>query len=113
MARPVQYISPFVPTDMGTVGNVLGMYRQDMQQRDAAYDAAVAAELEAIGSLGALPTYDIEGRQQRLDYLSNAMEQAVQRRGGDYAAAAQDLARIVAKERANPWYQLNILPTRS
>ena len=102
-----KYQSQFIPTDFNTLGNVLNMYRQDMAQRDAEYDQSYAASLDAISQLGQLPSFDLEGRDERLQALSTALEEAVQKRGGDYGAASKDIARIIAKERANPWYGLN------
>ena len=107
MAVPLQYQSQFIPTNFGAVDNVLGMYRQDMNQREQQFDAAALAEQQAIAELGALPSYDIEGRAQRLGELEKQFQSAVDKHGGDYGAAAKDLTRIIAKERNNPWYQFN------
>jgi len=107
MAVPLQYQSQFVPTDFNTLGNVLGMFRQDMQQRNQEFDQGQAMEAQSLADLGALPTYDIEGKEQRIGNIQKLMEEAVGRRGGDYGAAASDITRIIAKERANPWYQFN------
>ena len=107
MAQPLQYQSQFVPTDFGTVGNVLGMFRQDMNQRNQEFDQGVAMEVQSLADLGALEAFDQEGKKQRIDSISKLMQEAVTKHGGDYGAASKDIARIIASERANPWYQFN------
>ena len=44
MAVPLQYQSKFVPTDFGQLNNVLGMYRQDMDQREQQFDRGIAMQ---------------------------------------------------------------------
>lgn len=107
MAQPLQYQSQFIPTDFGTVGNILGMYRQDMNQRNQEFDQAAAMEAQTLADLGALSSYDEEGKQQRISNIEKLMKEAVAKRGGDYGAAARDITSIIAKERSNPWYQFN------
>lgn len=107
MPVPLQYQSQFIPTDFGTVQNVLGMYRQDMGQREQQFDQGVAMETQAMADLGALAAFDEEAKQERLNTINSLMEEAVNKRGGDYGAASRDIARIIASERANPWYQFN------
>lgn len=107
MAQPVKYNQTFVPTNFGAVGQLAGLYSQDVSRRNQMYNQAMASSMDALGQIGAIPTYDIEGRQQRLDAVGKAMDEAVSKKGGDYAAASRDLMRIIASERSNPWYQLN------
>lgn len=107
MLVPLQYQSQFIPTDFGTVENVLGMYRQDMGQREQQFDQGVAMETQAIADLGALAAFDEEAKQERLNTISSLLQEAVNKRGGDYGSASRDIARIIASERANPWYQTN------
>src|SRR5690554_6763805 len=107
MAQPLQYQSQFVPTDFGTVGNILGMFRQDMAQRDQMFDQSAAMEQKFLTDLYGLETYDPEVIGSRVDSLAQKMQEAVDRRGGDYGAAAKDIARLGTREMSNPIYKLN------
>lgn len=101
------YQSQFVPTDFNTLGNVLGMYRQDMKERNQQFDQASNMEAQTLAELGALQSYDTEGKSQRIGEIQKLMDEAVKKRGGDYGAAAKDITKIIASERSNPWYQFN------
>lgn len=107
MAVPIQYQSQFIPTDFSTVGNLLGMYRQDMAQRNQEFDQAAELETSSLADIGSIPTYDLQGRESRMSELDRAISDTVSKYGGDYGAASKDIARIIAKERNNPWYQMN------
>jgi len=107
MAQPLQYQSQFVPTDFGTMQNVLGMYRQDMAQRNQEFDKGVAMESSLLSELYGMETYDPEALNQQISSLEGKLSEAVKRKSGDYGAAAQDIARLGAKEMANPIYKLN------
>lgn len=102
-----KYTSQFVPTDFNTLTNVVQMYRQDMQQRNQEFDQAANFESEAIAQLGMLPSYDLEGRKKRLEELQSNLKSILDKRQGDYGAASKDIVRLIAKERNNPWYQIN------
>ena len=107
MAVPIQYQSQFIPTDFSTVGNLLGMFRQDMAQRNQEFDQAAELETSSLADIGSIPTYDLQGRESRMSELDRAISDTVSKYGGDYGAASKDIARIIAKERNNPWYQMN------
>jgi len=107
MAVPLQYQSQFVPTDFNTLGNVLGMFRQDMQQRNQQFDQGVAAEQMALAQLSELDTYDPAKKQELITSLQQRIKDVVDKRGGDYGAAASDITGIIAKEKSNPWYQFD------
>ena len=107
MAVPLQYQSQFIPTDFGAVSNVLGMYRQDMDQREQQFDQAQAGANTALANIYGMDTLDPELFQQAGDALSQKIEEMVSKRGGDYGAAAQDISRLIAQEVKNPIYGLN------
>jgi hypothetical protein len=107
MPVPLQYQSQFIPTDFGTVQNILGMYRQDMGQREQQFDQGVAAEQMALADLAQMETTDQVKKQELIDSLRSRIEDVVNKRGGDYGAAAKDITRLIATEKANPWYQFD------
>lgn len=107
MAVPLQYQSQFIPTDFGAVSNVLGMYRQDMNQREQQFDQAQAGANTALANIYGIETLDPELFQQAGDTLSQKIDEVVSKRGGDYGAAAQDISRLIAQETKNPIYGLN------
>ena len=107
MARPLQYESQFVPTDFGTIGNILGQFRQDMQMRNQEYDQGLAMQNTALAELYGLETYDKDIINQRAGELGTKIEDLVKRRGMDYGAAAGDISSLISKEQANPLYALN------
>lgn len=107
MAIPLQYQSQFIPTDFGAVSNVLGMYKQDMNQREQQFDLAQQMQDKAIANIYGIETLDPELFQQAGDALSQRIEELVSKRGGDYGAAAQDISRLIAQESRNPIYGLN------
>lgn len=107
MAQPLQYQSQFIPTDFNTVGNMLGMFRQDMAQRDQMFDQGVAMEQKLLADLYGLETFQPEIIGERVDKLAERMQEAVARRGGDYGAAAKDIARLGTRELSDPIYKLN------
>lgn len=107
MAQPLQYQSQFIPTDFNTVGNMLGMFRQDMAQRDQMFDQGVAMEQKLLADLYGLETFQPEVIGERVNKLAERMQEAVARRGGDYGAAAKDIARLGTRELSDPIYKLN------
>ena len=60
MAVPLQYQSQFIPTDFNTLGNVLSMFRQDMQQRNQEYEQGVAMRDKALSEIYGMKTLDPE-----------------------------------------------------
>jgi len=107
MAVPLQYQSQFVPTDFNTVGNVLGMFRQDMAQRNKEFDQGQAFENAAIAEAYGTESFDNDLLNQQVQSLETRINDAVTKYGGDYGAASQDIARLIAKERSNPFWKLN------
>lgn len=107
MAAPLQYQSQFVPTNFNVTGNVLGMLRQDMQQRNQEFDQGVAIQNQALANLYGLKTYDQDVINQSADTLKQKIEALVGKKGKDYGAAANEIAGLIAQERKNPIYGLN------
>lgn len=107
MAVPLQYQSQFIPTDFGTLGNIVGQFRQDMQQRNQEFDQSQAMRDQAIAQVYGIETLDPEIFQQAGDTLSKQIDEVVNKRGGDYGAAAGDISRLVAQESRKPIYGLN------
>ena len=107
MAVPLQYQSQFIPTNFGQINNVLGMYRQDMNRREQQFDQAAQLQNEALSYYGQLPTSDVSTRNELVEGLQSRIEEAVNKRGGDYGAASKDIAKIISKERSNPWYEFD------
>lgn len=107
MAQPLQYQSQFIPTDFNTIGNMLGMYRQDMQQRNQEFEQAGAMQDKAISEIYGMKTLDPELFKNAGDSLTKAIDEAVSKRGGDYGAAASDISRLISREAKNPIYGLN------
>lgn len=107
MPVPLQYQSQFIPTDFGTVQNVLGMYRQDMGQREQQFDQGVAMRDKALSEIYGMKTLDPELFQQIGDTLSKRIDELVTKRGMDYGAAAPEISRLIAQEARNPIYGLN------
>lgn len=104
MARPLQYESQFIPTNFSQVGNTLGMYRQDMQQRNQEFDQGVAMQDMTLAQMAEQQTSDPVKQQEMIESLRKRIGEAVNKKGGDYGAAAQDISRLISKERSNPFY---------
>jgi len=107
MAVPLQYQSQFVPTNLGAVENILGMYRQDMGQREQEFDLAEQMQDQAVANIYGMDTLDPEVLQQAGDTLAQRIEEIVSKRGGDYGAASGDISKLIAQEARNPIYGLN------
>ena len=107
MAKPIQYVQQYVPTDMNLAQNVLGMARQDMKERNQAFDAAAAFENSAIGQAYGIETWDTEHRNKIVEGIQSKIDEAVKKRGGDYAVAGNDIAKVIMKERSNPFWNDN------
>lgn len=107
MAVPLQYQSQFVPTDFNTLGNVLGMFRQDMQQRNQEFDQGAMMKNKALAELYGTKTYDQDVINEQTNRLKQQIEDAVKRRGMDYGAASSDIAGLIAQEQSNPIWGLN------
>lgn len=107
MAQPLQFQQTFIPTDFGSMGQLTGLYSRDLAIRDQKYDQAVAMENEFISRLYDQETYNPEALNSEVGKFISKIDEAVQKRGGDYGAAAKDIARIGARELSNPFYKLN------
>lgn len=107
MAQPLQYQSQFIPTDFGTVGNILGMYRQDMNQRNQEFDQAQMMQNKALAELYGTKTYDQDVINEQANRLKQQIEDSVKKRGMDYGAASGDIAALIAQEQSNPIWGLN------
>ena len=93
----------YIPTqNIGIIDEVLG-------QRQKEYDMAKMAEMSTIEELYGLPT--TQGFQPKRDELVKGVEsqiqEAVQRRGGDYGAAVKDIMGVVSKVKSDPFFQRN------
>lgn len=107
MAKPIQYIQQYVPVDMGLAQNILGMARQDMKERNQAFDQAAAFENSAIGQAYGVESWDTEYRNKVVQGIQSKIDEALKKRGGDYALAGNDIAKIVMTERSNPFWNDN------
>lgn len=107
MAKPIQYIQQYVPMDMSLAQNVLGMARQDMKERNQAFDQAAAFENSAIGQAYGVESWDTEYRNKVVEGIQSKINEALKRKGGDYASAGNDIAKIVMQERSNPFWNDN------
>ena len=93
----------YVPT------NNLGIIDQVLAQRQKEYDTATTLKDAAVSELyGLQTTQGFEPERNRIvQELQNQIEAAAQKRGGDYGAAAKDIASIVASVQKNPFFQRN------
>ena len=93
----------YIPTqNIGLIDQVLG-------QRQKEYDTATAMQNAAMSELYGLQTtqgFEPE-RNKIIEGLQGQITQAAEKRGGDYGAAAQDIAQIISKAQANPFFQRN------
>lgn len=104
MAVPLQYQSQFVPTNFNQVNNVLGMYKQDMQGREQQFDQGVAMQDMTLAQMAEQQTSDPAKQKELIDSLRSRIGDAVQAKGMDYGAAAQDISGLISKEKSNPFY---------
>lgn len=102
MAKPIRYIPQVIPTDFGNLAI------QSMQNRQNQYDTAYSNMIQADDQFGQFQVdpSDIEGKNTILGNFKERTQQIVDKYGGDYAAAAKDLAREVVTARSNPFFQL-------
>jgi len=107
MAKPIQYVQQYVPTDMNLAQNVLGMARQDMKERNQAFDQAAAFSNSSIGEMYGVESWDTEYRNQVVGDIQSKIDDTLKKRGGDYATAGNDIARLIMKERGNPFWNDN------
>ena len=93
----------YIPTqNIGLIDQVLG-------QRQKEYDTATAMQNAAMSELYGLQTtqgFEHE-RNKIIEGLQGQITQAAEKRGGDYGAAAQDIAQIISKAQGNPFFQRN------
>lgn len=102
MATPIQYIPQYVPMDIGTMSDIL-------DRKQAKYNEAYAAPLafeDAFSQIDVGDASNIAGKNAILGKFQNRIQEIVDRYGGDYGAASEDIAREISKERSNPFYQL-------
>lgn len=107
MAQPLQYQQVFVPTDFSSVGQLANLYTRDVNSRDQLFDQSVAMQNQLLSELYGQETLDPEVLTQNVDKFANKINQLVTKRGGDYGAAARDIARLGVSELRNPIYGLN------
>ncbi len=105
MAKPLQYISQYIPTDFGQVSQLAQLYNQDINSMNQLYNQAQTMEQNYLAQLAQSKTSDPTERNRLMEDLQSRIGEVVDKKGGDYGAAAQDIGRILATERANPWYQ--------
>jgi hypothetical protein len=83
-----------------------------MQREYGKAFSANQALAQETARMGELETRDIEGLDQRMGEFKDTVSAIRENYNNDLALAAPELARAVAKERQNPWYQKNKLYTQ-
>ena len=102
MATPIQYTPQFVQTDLGLLNNIIG-------QRDKEYDLAEMQQQQREDQFASLKTdaADIGLKNEIMGEYQKKAGDILERYGGDYAAAATDLAKLGSDLKANPFINLS------
>jgi len=101
MATPIQHTSQYIPTNLQAMSAPL-------ERMQSEYDAGFAAPLmfeDQFSQIEVSPE-NMAGKQAVLGNFQDKIKGIVDQYGGDYGAASRDIARAIAKERQNPFYQL-------
>jgi hypothetical protein len=89
--------------------NDIGLIQNIISKKEKEYDMARAMEHGAVSQLYGLDT--TQGfepkRNELIQGLQGQIEEAVQKRGGDYGAAIQDIMGVVSKAQSDPFFQRN------
>jgi len=101
MATPIQYIPQPIFSNVGVL-------QQQLAQDQARHDQAMANQLAMEDQFAQVPTHptDIPVKNRVLGDFQNKVQDVVERYGGDYGAAAKDIARLTSRTRQNPFFQL-------
>ena len=105
-----QSVAGYQPRD------IISMYNPEAQagligavaQRQQRFDAATQGVAQEIARIGEIETYDrdlLEGQLRGFEDRINTLVQ--DKYGGDYSAAANELATMVGQERGNPFFAFN------
>ncbi len=99
---PIRYVPQVIPTDLGQ-----GLL-QEQDRRQGQYDAAFSGMNQAEDQFGQfqVDASDIAGKNYILGQFKDKTKAIVDKHGGDYGAAAKELAREVTKTRSNQFFQL-------
>ena len=121
MARYYQGISPnrmanSVPTGQSGGPPIYSMYRPESEAgltqavagRQQRFDAANQGVAQELARMGDIETYDRGELEGRVGTFKGKVNKLVQDKyGGDYSAAANELAIMVGQERGDPFYAFN------
>src|SRR6056297_2933089 len=101
MATPIQYIPQPIFSNVGVL-------QQQLAQDQARHDQAMANQLAMEDQFAQVPTHptDIPVKNRVLGDFQTKVQDVVERYGGDYGAAAKDIARLTSRTRQNPFFQL-------
>jgi hypothetical protein len=101
MATPIQYIPQPIFSNVG-------MLQQQLAQDQARHDLAMQQQVAMEDMFAEVPTHptDIPIKNKVLGDFQSKVQEVVDRYGGDYGAAAKDIARLTSKTRQNPFFQL-------
>ncbi len=101
MATPIQY------TPQPIFSNI-GVLQQQLAQDQARHDLAIQQQAAMEDMFAEIPTHpvDIPIKNKVLGDFQSKVEEIVDRYGGDYGAAAKDIARLTSRTRQNPFFQL-------
>lgn len=121
MARYYRGISPTqlarsVPTGPQGGPPVYSMYRPEAEAaltqavagRQQRFDVATQGLAQELARMGDIETYDRGELEQRIGSFTGRVNKLVQDKyGGDYSAAANELATMVGQERSDPFWAFN------
>src|SRR6056297_738972 len=100
--KTVQYVSQFDPGAEQLAQNVL-------KDKQARFDQTYAGLINEYARQGDVFSLDTEFKEKQMNQLKGRVDEVVDKYNGDYGAASKDLARLIAEERQNPFYNLNKL----
>src|SRR6056297_2139403 len=101
MATPIQYIPQPIFSNVGIL-------QQQLAQDQSRHDQAMANQLAMEDQFAQVRTHpsDISAKNRVLGDFQTKVQDVVERYGGDYGAAAKDIARLTSRTRQNPFFQL-------
>ncbi|HKL44266.1 MAG TPA: hypothetical protein VJ892_03235, partial [Candidatus Absconditabacterales bacterium] len=100
--KTVQYVSQFDPGAEQLAQNVL-------KDKQARFDQTYAGLINEYARQGDVFSLDTEFKEKQMNQFKGRVDEVVDKYNGDYGAASKDLARLIAEERQNPFYNLNKL----
>lgn len=89
--------------------NDLGLIQKGLETKQKQWDTSKAYENQMLEQLYGISTTTgfSKGREQLIGNVQKQIEEAVSKRGGDYGAAVQDIAGIIARTGKDPFFNLN------